>query len=145
MTMTSQCDICGRDKVSDYPECYHVEKDYPEVSQMENMGMKRAIVSAFKTVQSVRCQFMHWLISTGIAVPDGELFKLPENLSLRPQAMLDLEHEIIMRGILVGEKSVSDGSLNKTIADYVNRATTYFQRCYEKFGEDLTASVETEA
>lgn len=132
----TNCNVCGRDKVADYPECHIVQADYPEIIEMENIGVKKSITAAFQTVQQIRCQFMHWLIKTGIAVKDGELYKLPDNLSLRPHEMLELEEEIIGRGSNIPETTdyAPVKELTAALAAYVKRGTTYFENCFQQYG-----------
>lgn len=95
-----QCQHCGKDKVADYPECELILADLPTTDDIKNNNPWQLVLNgAFKLTQQIRCDFMKFMIDRGFATPDAEregFYQLPETIQLHPQAMTDLEQELIM-------------------------------------------------
>lgn len=95
----NQCNQCGKDKVSDYPECELIIDDLATTEDIKNNnGWKLVLDGAFRKTQAIRCDFMKFMIDRGFATPDADcegMYQIPETIQLHPQAMTAMEQELI--------------------------------------------------
>lgn len=128
--MNDICVKCGKDKVTDYPECHIIENELPQLLEIQDSGWKLVIEDAFRFVHQMRCEFMHWLIRQGFAVqgPD-ELYQLPSVIEMRPEAMRAMEEEILT--IVTSNRQAETNGLGKKklhalLAEYRTRSAKFF-------------------
>lgn len=74
-------------------------RDFPEFQEIENMEAKSIIAQAFAATQKLRADFLQWAFAVNVAEVHGEqgtiTYKLPNGVSLRPEAMMMLEEDLI--------------------------------------------------
>lgn len=123
------CEICDAKRIGESPECDAVLADYPQLVEMEDMEAKGILVEAFKAAHKLRCEFMHWLIAMKLATPDpvalGILevaYKLPEGVSLRPEAMIELEDQLQQMA-----QAGNTASLRESAKLYVERFKNFIE------------------
>ena len=128
--MSDICVQCGKDKVADYPECHLIENELPQILEIQDAGWKLVVEDAFRFVYQMRCEFMHWLIRQGFAVqgPD-ELYQLPSVIEMRPEAMRQMEEEILT--IVTSNRQAETNGLGKKklhalLAEYRTRSASFF-------------------
>lgn len=128
--MNDICVKCGKNKVADYPECHIIENELPQLLEIQDSGWKLVVEDAFRLVHQMRCEFMHWLIRQGFAVqgPD-ELYQLPSVIEMRPEAMRQMEEEILT--IVTSNRQAETNGLGKKklhalLAEYRTRSASFF-------------------
>lgn len=126
-----QCLHCGKDKVADYPECELILDDLATTDDIKNNNSWQLVLNgAFKLTQQIRCDFMKFMIDRGFATPDPEregFYAIPETIQLHPQAMTDMEQELIQiaRDTVYTDKQRPDGLF---MAKFHNKVEQYQQR-----------------
>ncbi len=127
----NQCIHCGKDKVADYPECKLILDDLATTDDIKNNnGWKLLLDGAFKLTQQIRCDFVKFMIDRGFATPDPEqegFYQIPETIQLHPQAMTDLEQELIQiaRDTVYTDKEQPTGLF---MAEYRKKRIEYEER-----------------
>lgn len=131
------CEKCAKIKVGDYPECHLVENDYPELQEVGgedgDMSWKLILEGAFQFVQKMRCEFMGFLIKKGEATPnDDGTYTLPEYISMRPAAMMEMEAEMIAFGKISYSQATAAAKIkfHKVVDAYRERAKAFFEGQY---------------
>ncbi len=102
-------------------------RDYPLFEEIENLEAKKIIVKAFDETTGLRAEFLKWAFAVNVAKVQGEkgglAYELPEGVSLRPEAMIMLEENIVEWGLRV------DGSTpTRAFLVLTNRVNHYRER-----------------
>lgn len=136
-----QCQHCGKDKVADYPECELILADLPTTDDIKNNNPWQLVLNgAFKLTQQIRCDFMKFMIDRGFATPDAEregFYQIPETIQLHPQAMLNLEQELIQiaRETVYTDKERPNGlfmaAFHNKVEQYQQRAKAFFDAQFQ--------------
>lgn len=83
------------------PEIEQITRDFPLFIEIENAGAKKIIAEAFTTTKTQRAEFLQWAFAANVATIHGETgdvtYNLPDGVSLRPEAMVMLEEDLIDR------------------------------------------------
>lgn len=134
--MNNQCPHCGKDKVADYPECNLILDELATTDDIKNNNAWKLVLNTtFKLTHKIRCEFMKFMIDRGFATPDPEregLYQIPETIQLHPQAMTEMEQELIQiarETVYTSNNHPSStlkGEFHKKRENYENRVKTFF-------------------
>lgn len=135
--MTEKCVQCGKDFGGNWPSCHQIENDQPQLLQItEANGWKIIVENTLRRAHKLRCEFMDFLIQRSFAKPDPQnagLYILPDDIELRPLAMIELEEQIIAMAVNTDHSKVGGiykGKFQDSIEMYEDRTKAFFENQY---------------